>query len=564
MKALGWIAFGIVAVGILALVGYGAYVYLLPRWIPIVFYLYAAMALVVLALGIRSNLTQSSNPTTIDANLRMVTEASRTMSWKTRLNYLRERIVSGVSLIGNTPIWPVPMAMGMINALRQPGRTMPSRELFARLSTSLIQNYMSAYSLAVVVGVVLLEMHTGRTSPYETIILYALLISTSIRHFAYSIATVSLPASLRRAVSMPYLAFIVIILTDFSILVLVLTVVGTPNVPGRLSFNTLHETSNALLAAQEPLKLVRGVALTFHQLLTGFVGLFFYLALMKTLWDFREFKRQDEDFVSMAGIANEMGNFSAALQHLQKVRSWNGEGRMVKLVALLGVNRVDLAEREAELFLEDRQLRKTPNTVFEAIWGVCSLTPLSDEVKLEIIERAIKFKVNDFYLILAALGMTENKELNARFHDLLSSVAADYPLTLACLCLNAGNLEECNNLLSTVPLSSPNVEIPQRVLSMKAMLMNPETGTEEDTKNFREWAKQNLPRIREMAVGITDPNELFFAILYVISILPFAGLLASERVQELKFLISSLKSNAKLQPEQMRMLEIVEEDAAKS
>jgi hypothetical protein len=130
--------------------------------------------------------------------------------------------------------------------------------------------------------------------------------------------------------------------------------------------------------------------------------------------------------------------------------------------------------------------------------------------------------------------------------------------------LNAGNLEECNKILSTVPLSSPNVEIPQRVLSMKAMLMNPETSKEEDTKNFREWAKHNLPRIREMALGITDPNELFFSILYIISILPFAGLLASERVQELKFLISSLKSNAKLQPEQMKMLEIVEQDAAKS
>jgi hypothetical protein len=265
MKALGWIAFGIVAVGILALMGYGAYVYLLPRWIPIAFYLYAALALVVFGLGIRANITQSSNATAIDANLRIVTEASRTMSWKSRLNYLRDRIVSGASLIGNTPIWPVPVAMGMINALQQSGRAMASRELSARLSTSLIQNYMSAYSLAVVVGVVLLEMRSGRTSPYETIILYALLISTSIRHFAYSIAPVSLPASLRRAVRMPYLAFIVIILTDFSILVLVLTVVGAPNGPVKLSFNALHETSNALLAAQEPLKLVRGVALTFHQ-----------------------------------------------------------------------------------------------------------------------------------------------------------------------------------------------------------------------------------------------------------------------------------------------------------
>jgi hypothetical protein len=365
--------------GLLLLAGYAVYHYLLPRWVPILFYAYTALGLTIWFVGLVRVISESSKSGDVRQDfLKLVEALTQKSGLLARLARFRDWVAAFARTIANAILWPVGALSGW-NLMKKNPR-MGLQEFGIRQDLRLSEHYYSLFSLAVALAVFGLEFRSVDLGKYGAIVLAMMLVGTTLRHVCYSIQTTPLPAVLRRVSASPYLAFLVVILADFSTLILALTALSASGSASRVTWVDFRNTASQLLQAQEPLKLLlQGTRLTEHQVIVGVVGILFYLALLKTLLAVKEFKRKNEDHIWLASRASALGNFAAAVRHLRRVEGWSVDARSAEIVALIGVNEVDKAEENVRQLLEYNNKDTSPERIFGEMWGASMLAPVSED-----------------------------------------------------------------------------------------------------------------------------------------------------------------------------------------
>jgi hypothetical protein len=250
----GKIFVAILLVALLLFAGHVAYAYLLPRWVPLLFYAYAILGLVFWTIGIAGVISERRNPKafkdeTVDV-LEEATKKSGLLAWLARL---RDKAALLAAMIGNPILWPVGAISGFRLARSHPGGRMGLREIGLRQALTLSEHYNSLFCLAVVAPVLILESRHVALGKYGSIALSLIVVNTISRHVRYAIATTPLAAGLRRISATPYLMFLIIMATDFSVLVLALAALSKPIGTSPLTPDDVRHTANQLLQAQEPL-----------------------------------------------------------------------------------------------------------------------------------------------------------------------------------------------------------------------------------------------------------------------------------------------------------------------
>lgn len=552
MKAIGKILGSLLVLGLLALAAYAIYHYLLPRWVGILFYAYIGCGLLIWVIGIFTVVSEAGKSGNFkDDFTKMVQILAQKSDLNARLGRLREAIGGLGRILGSAIVWPVDVGYGILESKRHPGMT--QKQVNLRLGLSLLEHYYSLFALLAVVALLGLDRRGVKLGRYEDIVLAMLLASVTLRHIRYSIQTTPFPAHLRRVSANPYVAFLVIIAADFTTLVLALTALGRSGSVSAITLGDLWATGAQLLKAKEPLKVLQGTRLTEHQLLVGFVGLLFYLALLKTLTEFKEFKRTDGDYVWLATAANALGNFAAALRHLRKVESWNADARATEIVALLGVNEIDAAEEKVGQLIEYNHKDRSPEAIFGIVWSACLMNPISNDTNVSIFQHALRSNMQDAFVQDSAAAAGQIPEVKDRVRALFDPVKQTYPLTWARLSILAGEPAAAVEFLRQIKPTALLDEVVGMVLQMLGTISNPEASEEEAAKYFREWVELAIPKIRALMRVEGKSWERTVTFSQIMAVLTVAREATPERVEELTFLADSFKDKTEASEAQMGM-----------
>jgi hypothetical protein len=546
MKLIGKILIGLLLLGLLILVGYVAYVYLLPKWVPILFYTYLILGMADLSVGIIKVLQAINEPGNWgQALLKLMTKMAQASDVASRFKRLRDAISSLASTVARVIVWPVDSLYGLFMFPSRTGEQLNVEEFSLKKLGDMPEASYSLYALVVVLAVLGLGFLRVDLKKYGAITLALMVASASLRHLSYTVGTVSLPARLRRIGANPYAMFLVVAGADFSILVLGLTAL---NLPGKLDTITepaLIRTGHELLQSEGALwGIFKGARPSLHQLIVAFVGILFSLALLKVLKEFGEFKRKDEDYTWLAQVANRLGNFSASLRHLRNVKSWNLEARSAEIVALLGVNEIEKAAQKTWSMLESDHKDVSEATVFATMTNACLLPHMPQSAYLAILKRAVDTNVQDAMLQDGLVLVIQNN-LQKEVIAFLSPVADRLPLTTARTYLLSGDFKTCLANLEGRSYSSDLDQLIGQVLIFTAYALKEETTQDQKVKSFASCATQAIPLVRKLNDAHIEPWERFICFEEVQRMLLFAHSFGPDRVEQLRFLADSIKDKLK-------------------
>jgi hypothetical protein len=542
MKTVGKILVGLVAVALLVVAVHAAYTRLLPHWVSIAFYTYCSLGLFTLVYGtyvIRADARRRR--TTTDQLTEALVEVSRKQDLWARFNRVREAVALGARVVASALVWPVDAALGILMRGRKTQES--ARDFTLRFQLNAAEQYYSLYVLAAVAVLCGLEFRGVHLGMYGSLVLAMLLANATLRHVRYAVDTTHLPAVLRRISEVPYVAFIAIIAADFATIVLVLTALDHSDAMPMLTLGDLRATAHQVLEAEEPLKVIKGLQLTLHELTVAVVGLLFYLALAKIVTEFKEFARQDEDHLWLAQIDNQLGQFALALRHLDKVKSPTLEARGARAIALLGVNDLKAAEETIDLMLIDQHKERTPEEVFANLWQGCLFAPVPQEVHLAALKRAIELKVSDVFIQDMIGTSVQSSPLVAQnVGTMFPADSANYPLTAARLALVRNDMDAAREILKSTKPVNPVDEIVWRVMHVSVLLSDPHSTEAQDMQSFQQWLDENLPVIRELMNKASKPWERVVVFVQLTAILEGAKAGAPARVQELTYLSDYMKA----------------------
>ncbi|HTR35097.1 MAG TPA: hypothetical protein VMH80_04305 [Bryobacteraceae bacterium] len=548
MKSAGRVVLFVVLLGLALLVGYGAYIYVLPRWVAILFYGYLAVGVAMVAYGIKFVVSDLKSPKTERQKYGpALGEITRSSGWKARIQRTRDAVALPLRVLANAIVWPVDSAFGFLLSFRSSGdRMMTATELGLRQKADLPEYSYSLYTLAAVAAVFTLGYTTVSLGQYSTLVLILLVTSTSLRHLCYSIETTPLAVNLRRSRTNPYAAFLLIVAADYSTLVLALTCIFGAHKVSEVTLSDLWTMGTQLIHAEDTLwRMFKGTKLTPNEITIGVIGLLFYLALVKTLLEYKEFRRNDEDYVWLANAASRLGNFAAALRQLNNIHSWNAEAYSAKILALIGVNQVEEAEKQTQLLLEHQKKDASPEGVFGTLWQAYLLGPVSDNVGVALLQRAMDLKVRDAFLEDSVGVDAANPLVQQKATDMFSLARDTYPLTLARVRAVSGDWAGVSEILRQFKPAFPVDEVIALVIGVAATVADPQTTAEQDSQNFRDWAAQSLPRIKLLIKEPLQPWEQVLMFSELQRTLLLARRLAPERVEEVIYLGDSVKAAAK-------------------
>lgn len=555
VKVIGRILIALVLVGLFVLLLHAAYRYVLPQWVAILFYLYAAFVLLVMGSGVRAAMDAGKAEGLREVALIAAEKAGRTDDWKGRIGRVRDWAGSVSQLIAESLVWPVSSFFGFKMGLQSGGRKVPLREIAARLQTKCYEHFLSLFTLAVV-GLIYFLLRSGVSlGRYGTIFLTGMLVAVAARLFSYVVGRNPLAARLRRSSTSPYLAFLVIIAADFVSLVATLTILGRVSGVQTLGFPDFKSTAEAVYKAQEPIDILRGMTLNFHQIVTGIAGLLFYGALFKIVLEFGEFKRRDEDYVWLASTANELGQFSAAVKYLEKVEKWDQPAHAIKMIALVGVNDLDAAEREAGMLSQANSAAPQNEWIFLNLTDGCLLARAPTSVVAAVLKRGVESGVRDV-ISQGSISQFAADETSANeFLKVIAGAKEHYRMTGGVLEFLAGHGPEAASEIESVHYDDAISEFVRLVLLLRIKVGDNSTKPEEDSVAFHDWVATKLPEVKLLAKSLKEPFDCSIALTSLMGVVVYARYMAPETVEEVTYLCDALKVKA---ASQVTLLKFVE------
>ena len=540
MRAIGKILIALLVIGLLILLGYVAYVYVLPKWCALLFYSYWILGLLIWTLGLTKNLLANRNKNWAELLINQVVKANKQFDVASRLNRLRDTIATVALVVVGVIVWPVDAVYGVILGRRNEGKNLTFQELGLLQAAGLPDTYKSLYALIILVAILGLTLLGADLKSYGAFMLAMMVGSASLRHVSYVVGTEALPAKLRRVAANTYALFLVVAVADFSTLILGLTALKLHGKMNPITWPALVKTGRELLQGEGALwSILKGARPNAHQIIVAFVGLLFSLALLKVLTQFREFKRKDEDYLWLAKSANILGNYSAALRYLRKVQGWNTDFRFAEIVALLGVNQVDDATAKTKSMLEHERKSVNEDIIFGSMMQALLSPRMPQNVYLTVLKRGIDSKVTDAFM-QDCLGLVAQNKLQRQALDILDPAAPSFPLSIARIHLM---VDEPKSALATLEAYPPVLDLDKligQVLALTARLMDEEATPEESVETFSSFAREAIPLMRKLTNSSLVQWQRIAVFFEIRRSLKFALIYGEDRVEELRFLADSV------------------------
>ena len=543
MKTIGKILIALLVIGLLILLGYAAYRFVLPHWVALLFYTYCILGVLNMTAGLILVLVNNRHLNWSDLLIVALAKVNEPSDITSRFNRFRD-LVAGVALfIVSLVAWPIEATYGLILSRRNKDRKLTNQDLALLVATNIPETYKSIFSLCVVLSVFALGFLHADLKIYGILTLALMVASASFRHINYAVGTTSLPAKLRRFESNTFVMFLIVVVADFSTLVLGLNAIESHGKWSSITWPSLVATGRQLYQGEGALwTILRGANPTVSQIVIAFVGLLFNLALLKVL--FRDFWRNDEDYTWLAITANTLGNFSIALRYLRKVKTWTQRSRSIEIVSLLGVNQIEEAATQAESLLVLLRTPSDENAVFANLINACLSPRMPHAVYLDVLQRGIDANVSDAWM-QDCVGLVAQNQLQDAALAKFSKVAPSYPLTIARIHMLVNQFDQAAAAVETYPPTADLDRFVALVVALTVHLSDQTTTRQQDAQTFAAFADEAIPLIHKL---LKSPLEHWQRIIFYTEIhrtIYLARTFAENRVEEFQHLSDKIADQQK-------------------
>lgn len=336
--------------------------------------------------------------------------------------------------------------------------------------------------------------------------LLVLYVACCLRLLSYSIGR-PLPTVLRRSPRSPYVRFILISVTWGIFLVCLLTALTYG--PGLVGAEGIADVGQDFLTLRRIRAVFESEPLRASDYYVIVAALLYDMAIVRTLLNFKEFGRTEEDNRVIAACFGRIGAFDDGLLWLEKCGSQTSDtGLTVRIGLLLGVNRIDHARTDAEHLL---QLRKTAgsasddaNSVEELIHDIGITVPLPAHTSHRVLGILLNSNAPAATMVCALQIALVCGKLPA---DALTQYKSEPFPTL--VRVRAATLlrehELAGQLLDGYVPETALDDFTARCLRILAII-TPTSSVEEDRKQLGAWLDANLDHLLELAKQI--PSNL--------------------------------------------------------
>jgi tetratricopeptide (TPR) repeat protein len=493
-----WLAI-LLGIALTVLAAYVIWRLIKAHWAPIIFFAFLIEGILyaVLAVGFWAGARSSDGQEFLLSLYQEIT--LKALTPLERLQQGAERLLFLLELLTGSWFYPAAIRRTWLKLSRRPLQVFDSPiQSGVRLSlegvaaadapTGLVL-VLVAYGIAYVAPA---EMHWTRA------FLMLMGVNTMLRLVRYVVGSTPLPNQLRRSTLRPYLAFVIVAVTDLLSLTLVLNgilhwkggeIASLPaiwDVLRRLCFaEALGLVKDVLNGREPPLTDV---------LLTG-VGLLYSGTLLKTLRNFKKFRRKDADYAHLASLYCLIGHYTDALKALEKINAPSSEARLLRVAAYIGLSRLEKAWEECERVLRSETDSVDPARIFYTLANLSAMIPLKPEAYVEILKRAIKdgsdLAAYHALSIFVPILRVKPEALRPLFND--TAMAKRFPLSYGLLLFLAKEQAEVvRSWLDQVEPLDVAEKIVYRQLVLRTRLATMELRAKE---YFDEWSSQNFDEI---------------------------------------------------------------------
>lgn len=408
--------------------------------------------------------------------------------------------------------WKVsPLRTAWDSSVFQRGATLRLVPIYPWQSGTMLVIVLAAYS-----GAYFIPSQQG----YARAFLLIPILDTLLLNLIYLIGLQSLPSQLRQARGNPY--FNVLLLAFLELCTLVLAINGLTNwSQGRIaSLQDIQVTLEEFLSLKAiwgdhkswPIRLLAGSAVSLYGLTLG-----------KSIKNYRELKRTDEDHLALAQTYVFTGDFEKALVHVDKLKSLGRDAHLSKALAYLGLGEIEKALASAAIALQAGGTTPTPDRAFPFLAAYANWIPFPEKVYLSLLSKGMALQVADTSL-LDAIGFVAGPPAELRLDSIFGlfsdeATRSRFSLSYARILTDLSREDEALQILSAMETRLNVDKIIQLCLFIGINIRKCgklEADAQECARKcFDEWCKRNLSELHSLVGKLSDDRERLIVVWYL-------------------------------------------------
>jgi hypothetical protein len=501
-KAL--IVIGACLIGIALLAGAGL---LLARyWMPILFWGYWVVALVMFLVSMRGNFILLQPKSILDP-LAIESEVIRAQVNRSRFQKVRVFIIQVLTSAADAIGWPTTLLALGVGAVKDGlgKEKVGSRAFLAAFALNAPIVTAAVATCAMAIGVAATDRFLPPGLGYRRTFLLLLALAVMIRNLTYIFNFTSLPTMLRRSIGDPYVRFVLIGAANLLTLILAFGAWSAWETGQVLGFERLRSMTVELLTlARLRAAAIDGAPIDALGLLASLAGALYLVSGFKTIFEHQQFKRDTEDFHAIASLQIAIGKPREGRRWLDKVTKREALTYELYIAVYLALGDVEQAEQMARALLDENKVEAAaqPQEAIRFLIGAGVGTPMSKERRAAALQRWLAAGYPDLFLhngvsaVLTQAQLTPDEVLGLMPDD----AAVRRGLSLGVALMTRGNYDDAAKVLRAYATSGPIEELVRLCLLHRCLaadaLDNP---SDEAFRELAEWRKTDGPKLLELA-----------------------------------------------------------------
>lgn len=520
-KALIGIGACLIGIALLA----GAWLLLARFWAPILFWGYWVVALLFLVVSAMGNVLTFRQKGILDP-LSLESAMIRAQVNRSRFQRFRFLTLQFLTSLADAIAWPTTLlgiGVGVFKYGIGKGKVgsrafLASFALNAPIVTTAVATCVMA--LCIVATDRLLPPGPG----YRRTFLLLLALAVMVRNLTYILNFMNLPTLLRRSIGDPYFRFILIGVANLLTLILAFGTWSAWEAGQILSLERLRSvTVDMLTLAKLRAAALEGASIDTLDLLASLAGVLYLVSGFKTIFEHQQFKRDTDDFHSIAANQISLGNPREARRWLDKVQKREPLTYELYVSVYLALGDAEQAEHMVKALLEENKVEASaqPRETIRMLIGAAAGTPMSKERLTAVLQRWLSAGYPDLFLhnginaILTQQQLTPEEILGLMPDD----AAVRQGLSLGTALMAGGNYDAAAETLRAYRTSGPIEELVRLCLLHRSLAAEAlDVPSDEVFNELAAWRQTDGPQLFELARKARTDYERLLVIenLYII------------------------------------------------
>lgn len=503
-KILKWFLISVLIGFTLGVIIYFYIKYLLIYTIPIGFFLYFIIGILIQSHGLITLFKSIKN----QKRLGEIIMESFPKKKKSLINRIKFLINSFLSNLLSVVIWPISIYFILSKTFVLIGRSSAKKMVFE--FDLKVTDHIIGIVLIFTLGICyLFKILNLDDFGYGLAMLYILIFAFISKHLIYILELNGLPAKLRKRVKRPFNFFLIILIIDFIGIVLTISFLESIIKEQAISKEIVYNTVISFVDFKEQTKqLFFNENLVFFEIIKVLSIWLFYYSFISHVFKFNSFKKSNEDILWLMTRNNSLGKFNKNIRLVNNLKNKTESIFKAEVISLLGVNNIEGAKRimlklNSELYLSNEQ------QIYEEFLPLLLTYEFNLDVVNEIVKDSIMVAVSDMKICGILRAIANDYEIESYLINIFKNLEKDYPLTLIELYISDSQIEQAIVAINrNIKLTNQNSD---KIIMCKQYYeceLNYIENKIELTEFINNWTENNLEEFENLISQVENNNEL--------------------------------------------------------